>query len=88
VDVDSLNMSTNNITSKHTSEELDTSLAHKYKGWTLDKPECFLVHQPSRIDSLGGNLVKYLVEIPLLMEVEIITLTKYDYSIYKYCSVI
>ena len=27
-------------------------------GWTLDKPNGFLVHLPSRVDSLGGNLVK------------------------------
>ena len=27
-------------------------------GWTLDKPKGFLVHLPSRVDSLGGNLVK------------------------------
>ncbi|KAK2176446.1 hypothetical protein NP493_661g02038 [Ridgeia piscesae] len=29
-----------------------------YIGWTLDKPNGFLVHLPSRVDSLGGNLVK------------------------------
>ena len=27
-------------------------------GWTLDKPNGFLVHLPSRVESLGGNLVK------------------------------
>ena len=27
-------------------------------GWTLDKPNGFLVHLPSRVKSLGGNLVK------------------------------
>ena len=26
-------------------------------GWTLDKQKGFLVHLPSRVDSLGGNLV-------------------------------
>ena len=28
-------------------------------GWTHDKPMGFLVHLPSRVDFLGGNLVKY-----------------------------
>ena len=27
-------------------------------GWTLDKPKGFLVHLPSRVEYLGGNLVK------------------------------
>ena len=26
--------------------------------WTLDKPNGFIVHLPSRVESLGGNLVK------------------------------
>ena len=26
--------------------------------WTLDKPKGFLVHLPSRVESLGGNLFK------------------------------
>ena len=32
-------------------------------GWTLDKPNGFLVHLPSRVQSLGGNLVKSVVNI-------------------------
>ena len=27
-------------------------------GWILDKPNIFFVHLSSRVDSLGGNLVK------------------------------
>ena len=30
----------------------------RYIGWTFDKPKGFLVHLLSRVDSLGGNLVK------------------------------
>ena len=29
--------------------------------WTLDKPNGFLVNLPSRVESLGGNLVKILL---------------------------
>ena len=30
----------------------------RQRGWTLDKPNGFLVHLPSKVESLGGNLVK------------------------------
>ena len=39
----------------NTSERWDT---FRYIGWTLDKPKGFLVHLLSRVDSLGGNLIK------------------------------
>ena len=29
-------------------------------GWTLNKPKGFLVHLPSRVESLGDNLVKLI----------------------------
>ena len=32
-------------------------------GWTLDKLKGFLVHLPSRVDSLGGNLVNALLNL-------------------------
>ena len=30
----------------------------RYIGWTLDKPNGFLVHLASRVNYIGGNLVK------------------------------
>ena len=40
--------------------------------WTLDKPNGFLVHLPSRVESLGGNLVKSIVAIIIIVIITII----------------
>ena len=40
--------------------EIDIQGRGKFRwvGWTLDKPKGFLVHLPSKVDYLDGNLVK------------------------------
>ena len=37
--------------------KIDIYQRFRYIGCTLDKPKGFLVHLPSRVDSLGSNLV-------------------------------
>ena len=49
------------LKSTYISEGRDT---RSWVGWTLDKTKSFLVHLPSRIDCLGGNLVKPVLFSP------------------------